>query len=597
MTDTPTTSPINTDIFMKNVKALTKGQPDVARLIPANITVDAHNEPALSQIELEKMLDMCNPAAGGSICVLGIRDGLLLKALALQAKPGLRIMVYEQDFNKFLALLVAIDLSEVFLNSQFYFVVEGSGNLLMLCEQSLLRTNLTFRVIRQFLHLPEDKKTIYQDFLDTDILDFAVQQPVRMATLDKMGPKFVHNVLSHITQLSRARPFGDLKDLGVGRPVFVIGCGPSLDDNRALLEKWHGRAVFIAADSALRTLQDWGINPEFVTSVDPQEATAKKIVGLKTKGIGLVYHPCASSLVEDWNGPTFSMDIGMSTYLFFQDGLWSSKGLGMDWLSHCQVHMAANIAALLGGRPTIMVGMDLALPCGKTHAALGYLTEAGEVQYRKDSNFITATNARGHDVATTALFMSYKKMWETRFRDRLPEGGVFNVVNQGLALAGSTTILLEETDKTFAHVTSVDTPFVLPTAKNTPIDQDLLKSRFTEFLLETTRIHDLALALKKTTDPFLQTEIPPDRVRLSATAERLVYDLSHPSLITDALITSEIAFARSAFGDMSTALDRVENPIERLRGQAVRANTYAEILIRRCEEYREIVEFQLEVTT
>ena len=62
-----------------------------------------------------------------------------------------------------------------------------------------------------------------------------------------------------------------------GMPVFLAAAGPSLNRMEPFLKEIHKRCIIIAVDTALRFLLRFGIEPDFVVSVDPQYWNAQHL--------------------------------------------------------------------------------------------------------------------------------------------------------------------------------------------------------------------------------------------------------------------------------------------------------------------------------
>jgi len=89
-------------------------------------------------------------------------------------------------------------------------------------------------------------------------------------------------------------------------PVVLIGAGPSLDDNINELKSYQNNVIIVCVDMALYAVQQAGIKPDFVVSVDSSEYISKMWEICDTRDIKLI---CSTSThpdtIDKWNGGIF----------------------------------------------------------------------------------------------------------------------------------------------------------------------------------------------------------------------------------------------------------------------------------------------------
>ena len=118
---------------------------------------------------------------------------------------------------------------------------------------------------------------------DPEYYDRAIQS-AKSAILE--GVKIVGNcpndalqgldtTLANIPLHSRLPGVEELRHLFKGKPGIVVSSGPSLDKNIHLLEAVKDQCVIVGADASLRHLVKARAAPDFITSVERIEATAK----------------------------------------------------------------------------------------------------------------------------------------------------------------------------------------------------------------------------------------------------------------------------------------------------------------------------------
>ncbi len=123
------------------------------------------------------------------------------------------------------------------------------------------------------------------------------------ATRKAFGERYLRNVLLNFTMIKNTRPVRSLFNAFAGYPVIIAGSGPSLDDDGPMIHRYQERFFIIAVDSALPALEQKGIRPDIVITVDPQPYVQEHFLGCGTAGVLVVYsissHP---SLVRGLKG-------------------------------------------------------------------------------------------------------------------------------------------------------------------------------------------------------------------------------------------------------------------------------------------------------
>ncbi|WP_457624485.1 motility associated factor glycosyltransferase family protein [Persephonella sp.] len=72
-------------------------------------------------------------------------------------------------------------------------------------------------------------------------------------------------------------------------PVVIVGSGPSLDDSIETLKKIKDRVIIVALTTAVKTLVENGIIPDFATIADAQENMVRFLEGLKEEDLKKTY--------------------------------------------------------------------------------------------------------------------------------------------------------------------------------------------------------------------------------------------------------------------------------------------------------------------
>lgn len=165
------------------------------------------------------------------------------------------------------------------------------------------------------------------------------------------------NVLKNLPYYLRYPGVAPLKDLWKGRPGFCVAAGPSLRKNMHLLRQVKGRGPIISVQTVLRTLLGAGIRPDFITSLDYSEHSARFYEDLPAlDDITLVADPKVNPIVpRSFPGPTRMFFNGLAQQVLREmDNDHEPLQAGAT-----VAHLNLYLARFLGCDPIILIGQDL----------------------------------------------------------------------------------------------------------------------------------------------------------------------------------------------------------------------------------------------
>lgn len=377
--------------FENNLKILEKRQPEVAELMRGEIDT-SHIEILTSETGLptarvstpegEKVLlhDFKDPIAkakehveklelignNGSV-LLGFGLGYLALEMVNAMEVGHLLIICETDPALFKLALEQVDLELVLESSRVKIVVgkeiDISTIILGLSIKYLTSKISMVKFHPSFSIDPETYNSLQKRAQET-----AIYIRVNANTILHAGKEMAGNILANTPEIIRSagvkRLFNKFKDI----PALVVGAGPSLDKNVALLKNIKNKAVIISVDRALGLLLPLGITPHLVPSLDYSEINYdEKYAPLQMDGklfmvfTQTLYH----KITKTFWGPKFSMNQtgNLSSVLSYYWGDKGSVSSGMN-----VGHLAFCMARTMGCNPIILVGMDLAFTGDKIHA-------------------------------------------------------------------------------------------------------------------------------------------------------------------------------------------------------------------------------------
>ncbi len=176
--------------------------------------------------------------------------------------------------------------------------------------------------------------------------------------------RYLRNVLINTPVIVREADAGCLAGLAHGLPAVVVAAGPSLDDNLPALQRYHGRALIIAVDTALRPLVAAGIRPHLVVGVDPSEINARHLTDLPdVSDVHLVAEGSLNPRVfPAFAGRTFTFKVSHHHPWPWLAAYGAGRATLKAWGS--VLTTAFDVACLTGADPIVFAGADLAYTKG-----------------------------------------------------------------------------------------------------------------------------------------------------------------------------------------------------------------------------------------
>ena len=189
---------------------------------------------------------------------------------------------------------------------------------------------------------------------------------IRHNTL-KRGATWARFEIENMRQTVQLPPVTELKKYATGVPGIFVGAGPSLNKNASLLKAAKGKAIIIAASTALRTLDKAGVQPDVAMVIESNPSTYQ-FQGLSWLD-ALTLAPTPYSHPENFKIPTKR-----------KMSLLNRPTPTHDWMIRAYdnvdaVTTASSVALVafstlhyIGCDPIIAIGMDLAFTGDQSHA-------------------------------------------------------------------------------------------------------------------------------------------------------------------------------------------------------------------------------------
>ncbi len=231
-------------------------------------------------------------------------------------------------------------------------ILDGIGWASSICTKYYIHKDQTLEDIRDFLNA-------YRDFL--------IAKEVEGNTLLFFSSIWQRNYLVNIRHMNESSNHLDFWGKFEGIPGIMVCAGPSLDNSLEALREAKGKALIMAAYTALKPLLAAGIEPDLVMSIDGHQLRYETDEEMANP----IYTPLIYSLnadtrlFEKFHGPKIHIYGGMDMALPFFD--YNAKD--MIRFGGSVACSMADFLYRMGVEPLILVGQDLSYKKDRTHAA------------------------------------------------------------------------------------------------------------------------------------------------------------------------------------------------------------------------------------
>lgn len=272
------------------------------------------------------------------------------------------------------------------------------------------------------LHYPSIKKIEKKELRET-LKDFFASWNGAIQYRDELVINFGKNTTICSNYLD------ELRQVFAGKEVVIIGGGPSLDEHIETLRALKGNCVLVAVTTVWEKLLKLQIKPDVVFVMDSQRRTFGHMSDIEDTQTPLVIDSTAYwEFAAKYRGPKY---IACQQGFGDAEKLAEEKALLKYETGGSVVTLALDAVLKLGAVTVHFVGVDLAYPDGKSHAA-GTMDASN-----RDTSSLTEVKAQDGTVTyTDKLFGMYRKWIEGKIRE-YPQVQFYNMARKGAYIEGT----------------------------------------------------------------------------------------------------------------------------------------------------------------
>ncbi|AEA34587.1 6-hydroxymethylpterin diphosphokinase MptE-like protein [Hippea maritima] len=400
-------------------------------------------------VELDTLNEVAEDLKSYDIAILhGFGSGKTIRNLRNKFKRTF-IIVFETNFSLLKLLLSEKDLSDI-LTDKNTLIVPLSYNYKDEIDKLLgsLTMKLLWADVYQYSIAGYEKVDFYNlDEIKEYTRRFLAAFYINRSTLLHKSEIITENSIKNTLSFLRGGPLRlFVKNKFENKPAIIVASGPSLMKNIDKLKGLKDKALVIAADSVLGTLNEFGIKPDIVCGVDYNPINIEKyktILKDKKKSDFIYIHTAA---VYHQIPKIFKKSVVECHSLSLSDLYGEIFGDFNDVSlpSNAVTHTAIAVAYYLRANPIIFVGQDWAFTGGLDHAK----GVSVEVDLPKQLHWV-----RGNyqdKVPTDHAMYTGLKLVEDIIKVLSPKGFKFiNATEGGAYIEGAELLTLEDVQKKY----------------------------------------------------------------------------------------------------------------------------------------------------
>ncbi len=403
--------------------------------------------------ESEKFAGSCGIVPDKDVIIYGFGLGYHIEAILKMIK-NVKVIVLEGNIEILKTAFFSRDLSGILSDPRIYIVGGFEEEDIALKFSYLVNKELDMNSgINKVVIHNASYKLMPAEFADLkkSFEIISVGNETKDVFYEKNRENFLKNIDYLVVSPGISKFAGKFKN----KSAFFINAGPSLDETLEIVKKYGDAAYLFSVDTAVPPLMDFGIEPDFILSVDPQDKSYGHFEGYDFKKAALIFIPTSNWKVVD---TTFALKIvalqkGHSVTSTMEK-LLESKG--MVTTGNSVSCMGLEILNLFGFSNVFFFGMDYAFSFGKVYSAHSRESREWfvfassflrpEMRHRDSVNSadtFTVKDKTGEYTKVYKNLHAYLRYVES-YIENAGDVSYYNVFSKGAAIKGVDDIVLEE---------------------------------------------------------------------------------------------------------------------------------------------------------
>ena len=307
------------------------------------------------------------------------------------------IKVFESDLNIINLALAFSDMEKIITSDRVQLIYD---------PKFIYLDNETKNISKDacyVIHYPS-MRNIKDIRIKTQLEDYFVSYSSVNNQLHNLNNNFKKNILH------RDDSVDVIRNQFVGKDIFIIAAGPSLDKNYMKLKEISKDSIILSTGTVYKKLLKSGINPDYVIIIDANPAVYAQIEGVEEAKIPLIYLSTVyNKIVGNYKG---------NKYIVLQNGYYKAekyaleKGHTLFETGGSVSTTALDLALQFECKRVIFLGHDLAYTNNQDHAA-----DTANINKVISDNYRVVEDIYGNNVSISKNLDIYRKWIENRIRD------------------------------------------------------------------------------------------------------------------------------------------------------------------------------------
>lgn len=366
-----------------------------------------------------------------TVVFLGISSGYYIRALIKKMRADTMFVIYEPNEELLRFILDNIDISDLFEHNNTVFITSHMGTGIF---YSKLRKNIVGGKIQAKAIITPGYA--YNDEFVQICKQISVINMMNVNYQKFIGRDNLKNTYYSYHHLNENKVVYDMKKEfeNLDIPAIIVAAGPSLNKNVDELKKAKGKALIIAVDRSVSTLQKHGIEPDLLATVDAKKSpkfldydvTNNKYM-ITAFGTNIeTQKKFKGRMIYIHAGTFFTRIPGMNEKVIYQPDIGGS------------VATAAFLTCIdIGIKNIILVGQDLAMLGDESHA------DGSNEGASVTTKAIEVKGVYGGTVKTYIDWMRFKSFFENKIALN-PDIRVIDATQGGAYIEGTEVIDLAD---------------------------------------------------------------------------------------------------------------------------------------------------------
>ena len=489
------------EIFEKNIKALIEKNPLLASILfsikthknfevvqqgedPINLNIiDIKNKfpiyktQPLNEIQTKQKIFEEKYARYPVLFFYGLGNGIFIKLLF--ANPSLKkVYVFEPNLEIIYIAMHIVDFSEEIKNKKLEILLPQeltfSKAFNIFSHKDVQLFAKTFE-----LHIYSD---YYEKFFSQSILEInkilirAIKQTIINFGNDTIDTLIgIEHHINNLPLMLTSPHFAQLKNKKNSDIAIIVSTGPSLTKQLPLLKKIAPFATLISVDASLPILAQYDIKPDFVTSLERVEATAKFFISTPKqfqKDIIMLHASLQHEKVLKNSYGKKILPMRPFRYTrYFGLHKYGYLGIGMS-----AANMAYELAYLMKYKTIVLIGQDLAYAEDGSSHTKGHVFGEKQIPHNETDEFVIKYGGNGK-IKTTKVWNMFRNFFEKDIEDTKKHGIItINATEGGARIHGAIEMPFKEVIEKYIDTSKPKKDIKLRTLSESTINKNLQNS-------------------------------------------------------------------------------------------------------------------------